>query len=109
MSLKYEPASVPLHIIPRCGCGSPSPASTEVCCGTEAGSYLRLINSCITQLKAQGPSRTSNESKDEEDYLDPVADLLVQLLRQLGRDAHRYSCSGTQVRLRVRVLCSTLR
>ena len=32
----------------------------------EAGSYLRLIDSCITQLKAQGPSRTCNESKEEE-------------------------------------------
>jgi len=32
-------------------------------CGTEAGSYLRLIHSCITQLKAQGPSRTCNERK----------------------------------------------
>ena len=39
---------------------------TEMCCGTEAGSYLRLIDSCITQLKAQGPSRTCNESKEEE-------------------------------------------
>ena len=29
-----------------------------MCCATEAGSYLRFINSCITQLKAQGPSRT---------------------------------------------------
>jgi len=28
------------------------------------GSYLRLIDSCITQLKAQGPPRTSNESKE---------------------------------------------
>ena len=36
------------------------------CRGTEAGSYLRLIDSCITQLKAQGPSRTCNESKEEE-------------------------------------------
>ena len=36
-----------------------------MCCGTEAGSYLRLIDSCITQLKAQGPSRTCNESKEE--------------------------------------------
>ena len=27
--------------------------------------YLRLIDSCITQLKAQGPSRTCNESKEE--------------------------------------------
>ena len=33
---------------------------------TEAGSYLRLIDSCITQLKAQGPSRTCNDSKEEE-------------------------------------------
>jgi len=32
---------------------------------TEAGSYLRLIDFCITQLKAQGPSRTCNESKEE--------------------------------------------
>ena len=36
-----------------------------MCCGTEAGSYLRLIDSCITQLKAQGPSRTCNDSKEE--------------------------------------------
>ena len=33
----------------------------------EAGSYLRLIDSCTTQLKAQGPSRTCNESKGEEE------------------------------------------
>jgi len=31
----------------------------------EAGSYLRLTDSCITQLEAQGPSRTCNESKEE--------------------------------------------
>ena len=34
---------------------------------TEAGSYLRLIYSCITQLKAQGPYRTCNESEEEEE------------------------------------------
>ena len=34
---------------------------------TETGSYFRLIDSCITQLKAQGPSRTCNESKEEEE------------------------------------------
>ena len=28
---------------------------------------LDLIDSCITQLKAQGPSRTCNESKEEEE------------------------------------------
>jgi len=38
---------------------------TEMCCGTEVGSYLRPIDSCIAQLKAQGPSRTCNESKEE--------------------------------------------
>jgi len=27
---------------------------------------LRLIDSCITQLKAQGPTRTCNESREEE-------------------------------------------
>ena len=34
---------------------------------TQAGSYLRLIDFCITQLTAQGPSRTCNESKEEEE------------------------------------------
>ena len=32
---------------------------------TPAVSNLRHIDSCITQLKAQGPSRTCNESKEE--------------------------------------------
>ena len=40
---------------------------TEMCCGTEAGSYVRLEDSFITQLKAQGPSRTCNESREEEE------------------------------------------
>jgi len=39
----------------------------EMRSGSEEGSYLRLIDSCITQLKAQGPSRTCNESKEEEE------------------------------------------
>jgi len=38
-----------------------------MCSGTEAGSYLRRIDSCITQLKAQGPSRICNESKEEQE------------------------------------------
>ena len=38
-----------------------------MCSGSEAGSYLRPIDTCITQLKAQGPSRTCNESKEEEE------------------------------------------
>ena len=32
----------------------------------EAVSYLRLIDSRIIHMKGQGPSRTSNESKEEE-------------------------------------------
>ena len=32
---------------------------------SESGSYLRLIVSRSTQLKAQGPSRTFNEFKEE--------------------------------------------
>ena len=38
-----------------------------MCCGNKAGSYLRLIDSCITHLDAQGPSRTCSESKEEEE------------------------------------------
>jgi hypothetical protein len=37
-----------------------------VCRYSCMGSYLRVIDSCITQLKAQGPSRTCNESKEAE-------------------------------------------
>ena len=40
---------------------------TWLCSGSEAGSYLRLADSCVTQLKAQGPSRTCNESEEEEE------------------------------------------
>ena len=39
---------------------------TDMCCDNEAGSYLRPIDSCITQVKVQGPPRTYNESKEEE-------------------------------------------
>ena len=36
------------------------------------GSYLRLIHSCITQIKPQGPSRTCNESTEEEEKTCPT-------------------------------------
>ena len=45
----------------------PVPAERQVCSGSEAGSYVRLIKSCITQLKAQGPFRTCNESQEEDE------------------------------------------
>jgi len=44
-----------------------------MCSGSEAGSYLRLIDSGITQLRAQGPSRTCDESKEEEEGSSPVS------------------------------------
>ena len=39
---------------------------TEMWCGNEAGSYMRRIDSCITQHKAQAPSRTCNERKEKK-------------------------------------------
>ena len=38
-------------------------------CGLDliGGSYLRRIDSCITQLKAQGPWKTCNESTEGEE------------------------------------------
>ena len=36
-----------------------------MCSGSEAGSYLRCIDSWITQLKVQGPCRVCNERKEE--------------------------------------------
>jgi hypothetical protein len=39
---------------------------TEMCGGPEAGSHLRLMDSYITQHKAQGPSMTCDESEEEE-------------------------------------------
>ena len=37
---------------------------TKLCSGSL---YLKLIDSCITQLKARGPSANCNESKEAED------------------------------------------
>jgi len=39
----------------------------EMRSGSEVGSFLRLVDSLITQFKAQGPSRTCNESNEEEE------------------------------------------
>ena len=50
---------------------SPSTVLTEMRSGSEAGPYLRLIDSYITQLKAHGPSRTCNESEEEEEEVSP--------------------------------------
>ena len=62
----------------------------EICSGSEAGSYLRLIDSCVTQLKAQGPS--SKEVVEEEEEKEetgvnrgvsvPIEGLLQRLMQQ---------------------------
>ena len=49
----------------RQGEGRVGVKESGLCSGSEAGSYLRLIDSCITQLKAPGPSRTCNEIREE--------------------------------------------
>ena len=48
------------------GCKFKNSHFTEMCSGSEAGSYLKRIDSCFTHLKAQGPSGTCDESKEEE-------------------------------------------
>jgi len=55
--LPWLPGQSPynLQVVPSSlGSGMVIPSS-EMCSGSEAGLYLRLIDSCITQLKAQGP------------------------------------------------------
>ena len=44
-----------------------------MCSGSEAGSCLRLIDSCIIQLEAQGPSRACYEREEEEESPDVVS------------------------------------
>ena len=65
-----------------------------MCCGNEAGSYSRLKDSSITQLKAQRPSRTCNESKEEQEeaYLGG-ADSDAVLARPGGRNRPAFESS----------------
>ena len=56
---------------------------------------LRLIDSCITQLKAQGPSRTCNESKEEEEE-----GFLVAECPRMGQDFLRYISISPQMACR---------
>jgi len=68
MSLKYTPASAGQDSVLRLRAQARSAKPESRCVVvTEAGSYLRIIDFCITQLKAQGPYRTCNESKTEEE------------------------------------------
>jgi len=55
-----------------------------MCSGSQTGSYFRLIDSCITQIKAKRPFRTFNESKEEEEG---VSDTEVEGLAEHLADA----------------------
>ena len=48
-----------------------------MCSGSED---LRLIDSCITQLKAQGPCRTCDESKEEEEARSHPENHLIRMV-----------------------------
>ena len=56
---------------PICGCGTTPTRSAYLRLIDSVSAYLRLIDSCINQLEAQGPSRTCNESKEEEEDVCP--------------------------------------
>jgi len=46
----YPAKIIPLDMAHHPGCASPDFDSMLACCGSEEGSYLRLIDLCITQL-----------------------------------------------------------
>ena len=75
--------------------------STDICGGNEAGSYLRLTDSFITQLEAQGPSGTCHESQEEEKGFDRASEAVSrEELRSPGRRRavkHRRVCPRTRL------------
>ena len=78
---------------------------TEMCCGTEAGAYLRLIDSCITQIKAQGPSRTCHEREEEEEKKLRGYDFTTALrvfLRWTASAAERHETRNTKAAVPMR-------
>ena len=67
-------------------------------------SYLRLIDSCITLLKAQGPSRTCNECKEEEEEEEV---LLEKSEWRVSTGLPRSYCSGSTALYRADVSWNT--
>jgi len=63
--------------------------------GSEEGSYLRLIDSCITQLNAQGPSETCRKSKEEEE--EDLAGRLEDREAAVERGVGACQCLGFRV------------
>ena len=73
-----------------------------MCCGNEAGSYLRLRESCNTQLKAQGPSKTCNQSKTEEEEHLKVVGVLDESDGVVTDREHELPLFSSRVPARVR-------
>ena len=72
----------------RCCCPSVGPVEgsetrlDQELGGSEAGSYLRLIDSCVTQRKAQGPSHESKEENLLDQELGGLGGVLLSIRRQ---------------------------
>ena len=66
------------HLIAEGTCHGPREQGpiSRICCNNKAGSYLRLIESCIIQRRAQRPYRICNNSEKEEE--------VEQVRRQAG-------------------------
>ena len=69
-----------------------------MCSGFEAGSYVRPIDSCTTQLEAHGPSRTCNESQKEEEEL-AEKDREIQRLRAADQEAMRVHLTRSVIKV----------
>ena len=67
-----------------------------MCSGSEAGSYLVLIDSCITHRKAQGLSGTCSESKEEEEKLQYLA--AIERPYTIAPNTMRYWIQGSLIR-----------
>ena len=79
--------------------------------GEQMDAYLRRTDSCITQLKAQGPSRTCNDSREESKWMhlelpegdvdgDPALALSLELVEhQYTNNYFTEMCSGSYLRI----------
>ena len=84
--------------------GRARPAALRACtCGSEAGSYLRRLDSCITQLKAQGPPKTCNENEEEDEDTWASPKLTKMEAREEGASKQRHSARAPVVPRQARI------
>ena len=75
---------------------SPSPRGAPHV-ATVFSKSLRLVDSCSTQLKAQGPSRTCNESTEEEEEVLPKVGPLDYSRMGYSRNPFEVRCVDWEV------------